>query len=173
MFAATTEQSPFPPERPQQRKAWYACGRLVHMPYWLAHYARPVLSLDADFIVEDRLDAIVAAAAGADVALNPREPVDSPWLDIIANIIVANPTPAANAYFSAVTNYALAMLEREPDSWLVDQTALYCVLAMARRYATPPAVAWLPSGIEQGRLWHIGHAYDHLLNDPRYRKYLV
>lgn len=167
----TVEDSPFPAGHPQQRKAWYACGRLVHMEHWLAHYARPVLSLDVDFIVEDRLDALVAAAAGADLALNPREPADSPWLDIIANIIVANPTPAAAAYFAAVRRYALALLEREPEAWLVDQAALYCVLAMARRFATAPAVAWLPPDIERGRLWHIGHAYDHLLQDPRYRRY--
>ena len=131
-----------------------------------------MLSLDVDFIVEDRLDGIVAAAAGADLALNPRVPIDSPWLDIIANIIVANPTPAARAYFAAVRQLcACPLIEREPEAWLVDQTALYCVLAMARRYATPPAVAWLPPEIAQGRLWHIGHAYHHLLNDPRYRKY--
>lgn len=172
-FVVTTEQSPFPPERQRQRKAYYACGRLVHMDYWLEHYAQPVLSLDVDFIVEDRLEGIVAAAAGADIALNARVPIDSPWLDVIANIIVANPTPAARAYFAAVRNYALAMLEREPEAWLVDQTALYCVLAMARRFATPPAIAWLQPEVAQGRLWHMGHAYEHLLNDPRYRKYAV
>lgn len=167
----TTEVSPFPLERPLQRRAYYACGRFVHMGYWLKHYARPVLSLDVDFIVEARLDTIVAAAAGADLALNPRVPIDSPWLDIIANIIVANPTPAALGYFSAVRNYVMTMLEREPESWLVDQSALYCVLVMMRRYAAEPSIVWLSSAAAQGRLWHMGHAYEHLLLDPRYRKY--
>lgn len=170
-FIATTEVSPFPQERPRQRKAYYACGRLVHMGYWLKQYARPVLSLDVDFIVEDRLENIVAAAGGADLALNPRLTIDSPWLDIIANIIVANPTPAALQYLSAVRNYTLAMIEREPESWLVDQTALYCVLVMMRRFAREPAIAWLAPDVAQNRLWHIGHAYEHLLQDPRYRKY--
>lgn len=170
-LAVTTEHSPFPAARPQQRKAYYACGRLAHMEHWLTLYQRPVMSLDADFIVEGPLAGIVAAAHGVDLALNPREPIDSPWLDLIANIIVANPTPAARAYFSAVRSYAMAALAREPDSWLVDQSAMYCVLEMARRYATPPAIAWLPRDIESGRLWHIGHAYDHLLDDPRYQKY--
>lgn len=170
-FVATTEQSPFPAERPLQRRAWYACGRLVHMSRWLAQYARPILCLDVDFIVEDGLSELVAKARDVDVALNPRVPIDSPWLDIIANIIVANPTPAAIAYFSAVSNYALATLEREPDSWLVDQTALYCVLAMMRRFSREPAIAWLAPDAADGLLWHIGHAYEHLLDDPRYRKY--
>lgn len=168
-FVATTESSPFPAERPQQRYAYHACARLLHMEYWLAHYARPVLSLAADFIVEDRLDEIVAAAAGADVALNSREPIDSPWHDVIANVVVANPTAAARDYFAAVRNYMLAMLEREPEAWLVEQAAMYCVLVMARRFATPPAVAWLQPDITRGRLWQIGHAYYDLLNNPGYR----
>ncbi len=172
-LVATTETSPFPPEQVRQRKAYYACGRLIHMAAWLQQYKRPVLSLDVDFIVEGRLENIVAAAAGADLALNPRVPADSPWLDIIANIIVANPTPAACGYFSAVANYAIDMLEHEPEAWLVDQSALYCVLAMMRRYATEPAVAWLAANAAVDRLWHLGHAYEHLLLDPRYRKYAV
>ena len=170
-FVATTETSPFPPDQPRQRKAYYACGRLIHMAAWLQHYKRPVLSLDVDFIVEGRLGSIVAAAAGADIALNPRVPADSPWLDIIANIIVANPAPAALGYFSAVAHYALDMLEREPEAWLVDQSALYCVLAMMQRYAAAPAVAWLAANAAEHRLWHLGHAYEHLLLDPRYQKY--
>jgi len=172
-FVLTTERSPFPAARPFQRRAYYACGRLVHMSRWLEQYARPVLCLDVDFIVESGLSELVAKARGVDVALNPRVPMDSPWLDIIANIIIANPTPAAIAFFSAVSNYAMAMLEREPESWLVDQTALYCVLAMMRRYATEPKIAWLAPDAAEGLLWHIGHAYEHLLDDPRYKKYAV
>lgn len=172
-FVLTTEHSPFPAERPFQRRAWYACGRLVHMSRWLAQYARPILCLDVDFIVQSGLSELVAKAQGVDMALNPRVPMDSPWLDIIANIIVANPTPAAIAFFSAVSNYAMAMLEREPESWLVDQTAMYCVLAMMRRFAREPAIAWLAPDAAEGLLWHIGHAYEHLLDDPRYKRYAV
>ncbi len=169
-YAVTTENSPFPGHAVQQRKAYYACGRLVHLPYWLDLYRCPILSLDVDFIVERALDPLIAAARDCDVGLNARNPVDSPWLDVIANLIVANPTPAARRYFAAVKNYALAFLRREPEAWLVDQSALYCVLKMLERYAAPPEVAWIPAQ-SQACLWHIGHAYDHLLNDPRFRKY--
>jgi len=169
-YTLTTEASPFPAHETKQRKAYYACGRLVHLPAWLDQYACPVLSLDVDFIVEDTLAGLVEAAAGHDVGLNARDPVDSPWLDVIANIIVANPTPASRRYFAAVKNYALRYLRQEREAWLVDQSALYCVLKMLGRYAAPPAVAWLPAA-SQACLWHIGHAYDHLLDDPRYRKY--
>ena len=169
-FAVTTETCPFPAQESKQRKAYYACGRLVHLPWWLDHYRCPVLSLDVDFIVESALDGLVDAAKSCDVGLNLRDPVDSPWLDVIANIIVANPTPASRRYFAAVKNYALKFLRQEPEAWLVDQSALYCVLKMMGRFATPPSVAWIPAD-RQACLWHIGHAYDHLLNDPRYRKY--
>jgi tetratricopeptide (TPR) repeat protein len=172
-FAVTTEASPFPEHEAQQRKAYYACGRLVHLPYWLECYRRPVLSLDVDFIVEGRLDALIDAAAGYDLGLNRREPIDSPWLDVIANIIVANPTAAARRYLAAVGNYALQYLEREREAWLVDQTALFCVLKMLERFARPPTVTWFAwiMGSQPSGLWHIGHAYDHLLSDPRYQKY--
>ncbi len=169
-YAVTTETSPFPAHETKQRKAYYACGRLVHLPYWLERYRRPLLSLDVDFIVESALDGLIEAATQCDVGLNPRDPVDSPWLDVIANIIVANPTPASLRYFGTVKNYALRYLRQERQAWLVDQSALYCVLKMLERYATPPSVAWIPAD-SQACLWHIGHAYDHLLNDPRYRKY--
>ena len=169
-YAVTTETCPFPAHETKQRKAYYACGRLVHLPYWLACYGRPVLSLDVDFIVESPLDGLIDAAWQCDVGLNPRDPVDSPWLDVIANIIVANPTPACVSYFTAVKNYALMYLRREPEGWLVDQSALFCVLKMLARFAAPPSVAWIPAD-RQTCLWHIGHAYDHLLQDPRYRKY--
>jgi hypothetical protein len=48
---------------------------------------------------------------------------------------------------------------------------MYCVLAMMRRFAAEPAIAWLAPDAAEGLLWHIGHAYEHLLDDPRYRKY--
>jgi Flp pilus assembly protein TadD len=169
-YAVTTETCPFPAHETKQRKAYYACGRLVHLPYWLDRYRCPILSLDVDFIVESALDGLVDAARQCDVGLNLRDPVDSPWLDVIANIIVANPTTASRRYFAAVKNYALHYLRREPEAWLVDQSALFCVLKMMERFAAPPAVAWIPAD-RQACLWHIGHAYDHLLDDPRYRKY--
>lgn len=169
-YAVTTERSPFPPEAAQQRKAFYACGRLIHLPYWLERYGCPILSLDVDFIVQSELSGLVAAVGAADAGLNLREPVDSPWLDIIANIIVAKPTRDAMRYFTAVKNYALHYLRQEPDAWLVDQSALYCAHKMMERYDAAPAITWLPAA-SQDCLWHIGHAYDHLLVDPRFRKY--
>ena len=166
----TTEDSPFPETEPQQRKAFYACARLLHLPYWLDAYQAPMLVMDVDFIVESPLTSLFEAAAGHDLALNARHPIDSPWLDIIANVIVANPTPAARRYFSAVARYALTYLAREPKAWLVDQAALFCVLKMLERYSTPPTVRWLPQAHQSG-LWHIGHVYDHLLDDPRFQRY--
>ena len=44
-YTVTTEASPFPAHETKQRKAYYACGRLVHLPAWLDQYACPVLSM--------------------------------------------------------------------------------------------------------------------------------
>jgi Flp pilus assembly protein TadD len=169
-IAMSTEQCPFPRSETQQRKSYYACGRLLHLPYWLNHYQRPMLSLDVDIIVKGRLEVLVDAAAGSDLALNRREPIDSPWLDVIANIIIANPTAAARRYFEAVGNYTLRYIEREPEAWLVDQTALFCVLKMMTRFGEPPAVTWIAES-QHPCLWHYGGANEHSVGDPRYLKY--
>ncbi|MEO8443348.1 MAG: tetratricopeptide repeat protein [Betaproteobacteria bacterium] len=169
-MAMSTETCPFPRSEPQQRKSYYACGRLLHLPYWLNCYQRPLLSLDVDVIVKGRLDLLVDAAAGGDLALNRREPIDSPWLDVIANIIVANPTAAARRYLEAVGNYVLRYIEREREAWLVDQTALFCVLKMMARFGEPPAVAWIAES-QHPCLWHYGGANEHSVGDPRYLKY--
>lgn len=169
-IAVSTEASPYAVHAPQQRKAYYACGRLLHLPYWLDVYQRPILSLDADFIVEGSLDVLFEADAGKDVRLNPRRTIDSPWLDVIANVIVARPTPAARSYFTAVGRYAMKHLDAQPDAWLVDQAALFCVLKMMEQFGKPPSIGWIDEA-EQSGLWHIGHAYDHLLDDARFKRY--
>ena len=169
-IAITTERAPFPGQHAQQRRAYYACARLLHLPHWLERYAVPMLLLDVDFIVERPLDILFESSAGSDACLNARHPIDSPWLDVIANVIVANPTPRSRSYFAAVASYALGHLEREAQAWLVDQAALFCVLRMFERYGEPPAIRWLPQAHQSG-LWHIGHLYDHLLNLPRFRRW--
>ena len=171
-LAISTETSPFPQVEKQRRKSYYACGRLVHMAYWLKRYQRPVLSLDVDIIVQGELATLVDTAGASDVGLNRREPIDSPWLDVIANIIIGNPTAAAIGYFTAVANYALEYIKREGDAWLVDQTALFCVLKMMNRYASAPSVTWI-SESNQPSLWHFGAANEHSVTDPRYLKYAV
>jgi tetratricopeptide (TPR) repeat protein len=169
-FAVTVEESPFPVHEVQRRRAYYACARLLHLPYWLESYKLPILSLDVDFIVESPVEVLFESVAGHDMCLNARRPIDSPWLDVIANVIVANPTPRAREFFEGVANYAHALLEREPKAWLVDQTSLYCVLKMRGRFGSRPSVKWLPQAHQSG-LWHIGHGYDYLLEDPRFRRY--
>ena len=166
----TSEASPFPEHEVQQRRAYYACARLVHLPYWLQSYRVPILLLDVDFILERPLDALFEAGAAHDVCLNLRNPIDSPWLDVIANVIVAYPTAASRRYFDSVAQYALRQLEREPQAWLVDQAALFCVLRLFERFGTAPAVRWLPEAHKSG-LWHIGHLYDHHMDDPRFLQY--
>src|SRR5690606_29160704 len=117
-------------------------------------------------------DQIVRFAAGQDVALVRRQPLDSPWLDYVANIVVANPTERAIRYFTLVGNYIRYYARRKMLHWHLDQIALYCVLHMLKRYSEPPRVAWIPRTLQE-QVWHIGHAYDHKLNSARFTRYSV
>jgi hypothetical protein len=168
--AVTTERSPFAADAAQQRKSWYACGRLLRLPELLERYRAPVLSLDIDLVAERPLAALFDAPPAADLRLNPRHSIDAPWLDIVANIIVAFPTAAARAYLDAVGQYVVRYLARERDPWLLDQTALFCVNRMMQRYAVAPRIDWIRDD-EKLALWHLGHGYDHLLADPRFTRY--
>ena len=170
-FIITTEDSLLPQESPLRRHAYYSCERILNISRWLTHYGRTILSLDADYIVEDSLDSIVTASGDSDISLMQRDPIDSPWLDILPNVVVAKATPAAIGYFSAVRNYILDLLARDAGQSQLDQVAMYCVLEMARRFAEPPAVAWLPPAITQSRLLHVGRTYYDLRRNPRYAMY--
>ena len=44
---------------------------------------------------------------------------------------------------------------------------MYCVLEMARRFAAPPAVIWLPHSVVQSRLRRIGNDYYEFLKIGR------
>ena len=173
-FAITTESLAFPARERQRRKAYYACGRLIHLPFLLRQYQCPILSLDVDIIVTGSLDSLFDFSSGSDLALNKRIPIDSPWLDIIANIVAANPTTAAIQYLTIVGNYALRWIGREPDAWMVDQTALFCSLKMMSLYASQqvPAIAWISQGDHSG-LWHYGAANEHSLSDQRYLDFAI
>jgi tetratricopeptide (TPR) repeat protein len=168
-LAITTEVSPFGADAPQRRKSYYACGRLLHLPEWLERYALPIVSLDADIVVEAPPEALLDAA-GVDLRLNLRHSIDAPWLDIVANIIVAFPTAAARGYLEAVGRYVWRYLQVEDDPWLLDQSALYCAHRMMQRYGVPPRIDWMHEAEKLG-LWHLGHGYDHKLGDERFRKY--
>jgi hypothetical protein len=165
----TTEVSPYD-DRPGQRRAYYACGRLLHLPAWLEQYRLPILCMDADIIVEASLETLFSAPPAVDARLNLRHSIDSPWLDIVANVIVAYPTPGARCFFSAVGNYMLRYLDSESEPWGIDQVALFCVFRMMCRFGEPPRIDWMKEAHETG-LWHLGHGYDYLLDDPRFKRY--
>ena len=173
VIAVTTETTPaVAANAPAARKTYYSCGRFLQFPALLRRYGKPVICLDIDMVFESGVEDIVAYLGTADIALRPRSPIDSPWLDYVANIVVANPTPAAIRYFTLVGNYIQHYARQGMLHWMIDQIALYCVLHMLRRFSAPPAVAWIPEELQR-RLWHLGHAYEHKLKDERFTKYAV
>jgi tetratricopeptide (TPR) repeat protein len=170
-LVVTTERAPIDAALdPANSRSYYACARFLQLPGFLAHYQKPMLSFDVDAVVEAPLERILDHVGSRDMGLVLREPVDSPWWDIIAFIIGVRPTPATLAYLCRVRNYILHFFERRQMPWALDQLSLYCVLKMMERFDKAPTVAWLPREV-QAVTWQIGQAYDYKLSDARVRRY--
>ena len=170
-LVVTTERSPIDPATdPGNAKSYYACARFIQLPGFLAHYRKPILSFDVDAVVEAPLDRLLHHIGDRDLGLALRDPVDSPWWDIIAYIVGVRPTPAAQEYLGRVRNYILHFFEHRQMPWALDQTALYCVLKMMGRFNSAPSVAWFSREL-QAVTWQIGQAYDYKLGDERVKRY--
>ena len=170
-LVVTTERAPIDAAvDPANARSYYACARFLQLPGFLAHYQKPMLSFDVDAVVEAPLERILDHVGSRDMGLVLREPVDSPWWDIIAFIVGVRPTPATLAYLRRVRNYILHFYERRQMPWALDQLSLHCVLRMMERFDAAPAIAWLPREV-QAVTWQIGQAYDYKLSDARVRRY--
>lgn len=152
------------------RRTFYSCARFLRMGSLLHLYGRTIACFDIDTVFEAPLDDLLAATGAADIGLIDRAPADSPWLDIIANVVIANHTEAAQRYFCAVANYVRKFLARGELFWHLDQIALYCVLKMMRRFDAPPSVAPIAAAAGAA-LWHIGNPYDYRLKEHRAARY--
>jgi tetratricopeptide (TPR) repeat protein len=170
-LVVTTERSPIDAAAdPANARAYYACARFLRLPGFLSHYRRPMLSFDVDAVVEGPLERILDHVGSCDMGLVLREPIDSPWWDVIAFIVGVRPTAATLAYLHRVRNYILHFYERRQMPWALDQISLYCVLKMMERFDAAPTVAWLPREV-QALTWQIGQAYDYKLSDARFTRY--
>ncbi len=170
-LVVTTERAPLDAAAdPGNTRTYYASARFIQLAGLLAHYRKPMLMFDVDAIVEAPLDRLLDHVGDRDLGLVLREPVDSPWLDIIAYIVGARPTPAALEYLRRVRGYILHFLQRRQMPWGLDQTALYCALKMMQRFDKTPRVAWFSRDL-QAVTWQIGQAYDYKLRDERVRRY--
>lgn len=191
----TTEVSPFA-GKPINLAAhtYYSCSRFLHLPGFLARYRKPIVCIDIDAIVEGSFQELVAATARSDVGLTRREPLHSPWLDIVADLVVANATAGAARYFELVRDYILYFIGRGELKWHLDQAALYCVLRLLEHHGAaasaplparllrrilpalppplpaPPRVKWL-SPSAAGPVWQIRHSNDARLADARFTRY--
>jgi tetratricopeptide (TPR) repeat protein len=152
------------------RRTFYSCARFLRIGSLLTHYQKTIACFDIDTVFEARLDDMLLGVGAADVGLVRREPPDSPWLDIVANIVIANNTERTRRYFSAVENFIRHFVGRRKLFWHLDQIALYCVLKMMERFDAPPRVASIaPSAC--GAVWHIGNPYEYRLQEYRVTRY--
>ena len=126
-----------------RRRVLNACVRFLHLPSLLTTYERAIACVGIDFVFDMPLDSLVGSTSHADIGLVQREPPDSPWLDISAGLVVAQPSEPALRYFRAIAQYIRHYWSRGDLAAHLDQTALYCVLRMMERFAGAPRVSWL------------------------------
>ena len=170
-LVVTTERAPIDVATdPGNARSYYATARFLQLAGFLDHYRKPMLSFDVDAVVEAPLERMLDYVGDRDMGLVLREPVDSPWWDVIAFILCLRPTPATLTYLRRVRSYILHFMHQREMPWALDQISLYCVLKMTERFGVAPAVAWLPREI-QAVTWQIGQAYDYKLSDERVRRY--
>ena len=169
-IGVTCERSPIEESRHHARRTYYSCVRFLRMGWLLEHYRTTVACFDVDTVFETPLAGLLASVGDADVGLIQREPIDSPWLDVVANLVVANDTERTQRYFAAVERYIRHFVARDKMFWHLDQIALYCVLRMMGRFAEPPRVCWLTAA-SRAAVWHIGNPYAFRLDDERVARY--
>lgn len=136
----TAESPPLDGLDADARVAFYTGARFLRVPDLLRQYARPVVTLDIDAIVEGPTLELIRAADGADLALMQRMPQRIVWTNVLAGTVVFNATPPAEAYARLVKGYIEASMADGRLAWNLDQIALYCSLVMMRRFREAPAV---------------------------------
>lgn len=113
---------------PWNHPVYYTCARFMVADKVMDYYGRPVMTVDADILPECPLDAIFAAAAGADFACfetGRNEPASV----YQASIMWFGDTPRGRAFLSDLTSFCVAKLNLPPAlSWMLDQAGLYSVL---------------------------------------------
>lgn len=153
------------------RAPYYASARFFRAGELLDLYGRPLLLLDVDLVVERDLLPAVAALSDADTGLCFKEYPDSPWMDVMAGVMLVNPTAAARHFVDTVAAYIGRCFATGRALWQIDQIALYCTLHTLRRQDRALRLANVKP-IYDRDLFHVGHSYDHHLSNPRYVRYL-
>jgi tetratricopeptide (TPR) repeat protein len=153
------------------RAVWYTCARLLHLEKWLRAYAAPIVMLDVDVAIQAPLTRLIEATGAADLGLFLRRPRRAPWLDVVANTLVARPTAAALDYARLAGNYADYFLRRDDPRWHLDQCALYCTLRMLQARGSPLVAREITDAVFD-TVYHVGHGHDERMADPRYARFV-
>ncbi|MSQ73223.1 MAG: tetratricopeptide repeat protein [Betaproteobacteria bacterium] len=152
------------------RSVWFTCARFLHLAAWLRAYAVPIVVLDIDAALQESVARLIDSTADSDLGLTLRRPKRAPWLDIIANTLVARPTEPAQAYLRLLANYLNHFLDEGDPQWHLDQCALYCTLRMLEAEGRAPGVRWI-SDATHATVYHVGHSHDDRMADPRYGRF--
>jgi len=153
-----------------EKRTWFTCARFRHLEAWLEDYGLPIVMLDIDAALLAPVATLIAGASDADLGLFLRRPRRAPWLDLVANTLVAQSTAAARHYLRLVRNYIDYFLERDKAGWHLDQCALYCTLRMLESHGGAPRVGWITDAV-RANVFHVGNNHDTRMADPRYARF--
>lgn len=132
-----------------QRITFFTGARFLRVPDLLDAYRRPVVTLDIDAIIEGPTQQLVDAAAGSDLGLMLRIPQRIVWTNVLAGVVVFNPTDRAKAYAKLVKGFILTSMAEGRLTWNLDQIALFCSRVMQGRFADAPAVRAVNAAAER------------------------
>jgi hypothetical protein len=118
------------PAGPWSHPVYYSCVRFLVMEELIVRYDRPVLAMDADIVPKLKPDVFVGQAKGADFACFATGRIE-PASAYQASVMYFSTSARTREFVSLLRNFVLAKMDLPPVlSWMLDQAALYSVMAM-------------------------------------------
>jgi hypothetical protein len=155
-----------------QRTTFFTGARFLRVPDLLDEYRRPVVTLDIDAIIEGPTQQLIEVAAGGDLALMLRMPQRIVWTNVLAGVVVFNPTAKARAYARLVKGFILTSVAEGRLTWNLDQIALFCSLVMQGKFAEAPVVHAVNAAAERV-IYQLSPLRGEKVEDRKYLEYFA
>jgi len=106
----------------------YACSRFAVLPHLLRFYDRPIVAVDVDVLVTERLAHFDTSRLDFDFGCFESERREPASL-YLAGVMVTTPSPACLDFLDALSRFCLFALKTSlSTNWQLDQAALYSLI---------------------------------------------
>jgi hypothetical protein len=118
------------PAGPWSHPVYYSCVRFLVMEELIACYDRPMLAMDADIVPKLAPGTFVGTARDADFACFATGRIE-PASAYQASVMYFSTSARAREFLSLLRRFVLAKMDLPPVlSWMLDQAAIYSVMAV-------------------------------------------